>query len=64
MTDSARRILESFDRLSETEKQEAASVFHGVRCALDAPPLPDEDLESQADEIFCELDNSGGEYEA
>ena len=62
--DFAKRILESFDKLPETEKREVASAILRLALRFDTSPLSDEDLKSQVDELFCEFDNSGGEYEA
>jgi hypothetical protein len=64
MTDSAKSILESFDELSETDKREVARAILRRALRFDIPPLTDEDLLAQADELFRDLDSRGGEYEA
>jgi len=56
MTVSGKRILESFDELPETEKREVASAILRRALRFDTPPLTDEDLVAQADELFRELD--------
>ena len=56
MTASAKNILESFDELPETEKREVASAILRRALRLDTPPLTDEDLVAQADNLFRELD--------
>jgi hypothetical protein len=64
MTDSAKSILESFDELSETDKREVARAILRRALRFAVPPQTDEDLVAQADELFRDLDNCGGEYEA
>ena len=49
-------ILESFDELPEREKQEVASAILRRTLRFDLPPLTDDDLIAQADELFHELD--------
>ncbi|MGH7774556.1 MAG: hypothetical protein ACREQA_20210 [Candidatus Binatia bacterium] len=56
MTVSGKRILESFDELPETEKREVASAILRRALRFDTPPLTDEDLVAQADDLFRELD--------
>lgn len=56
MTASGKRILESFDELPETEKREVASAILRRALRFDTPPLTDEDLVAQADDLFRELD--------
>ena len=56
MTVSGKRILESFDELPETEKREVASAILRRALRFDTPPLTDEDLVAQTDELFRELD--------
>ena len=56
MTDSAKSILESFDELSETDKREVARAILRRALRFDIPPLTDEDLVAQADELFRDLD--------
>lgn len=56
MTASVKRILESFDELPETEKREVATAILRRALRFDTPPLTDEDLVAQADDLFRELD--------
>lgn len=56
MTVSGKRILESFDELPETEKREVASAILRRALRFDTPPLTDEDLVAQANDLFRELD--------
>ena len=51
MTDSAKSILESFDGLSETDKREVARTILRRALRFDIPPLTDDDLVAQADEL-------------
>jgi hypothetical protein len=56
MTAAVRQLLESFDALTETEKQEA--IAEVLRRATDLTPaaLSDEELVEAADELFLALD--------
>jgi hypothetical protein len=56
MTAGAKTILESFDELPEREKREVASAILRRALRFDLPPLTDDDLVAQADELFRELD--------
>jgi hypothetical protein len=56
MTAAAKTVLESFDELPEREKREVASAILRRTLRFDLPPLTDEDLVAQADELFRELD--------
>jgi hypothetical protein len=56
MTASVKRILESFDELPEPEKREVASAILRRTLRFDTPPLTEEDLVAEADELFRELD--------
>ena len=56
MTATAKTILESFDELPEREKREVASSILRRTLRFDLPPLTDEDLVAQTDELFRELD--------
>lgn len=56
MSGSVKKILQSFDELPESEKRELASAILRRTLRFDAPPLTDEDLLAQADELFRELD--------
>ncbi len=57
MSKSSKNILESFDELPDTEKREVASAILRRALRFDTPPLPDEDLVAQTDELFRELDS-------
>lgn len=56
MTASVKKILESFDELPETEKREVATAILRRALRFDTPPLTDEDLVAEADDLFRELD--------
>lgn len=56
MTASAKNILESFEKLTEAEKQEVASAILRRTLRFDLPQLTDEDLVAQADDLFRDLD--------
>jgi hypothetical protein len=56
MTASVNKILEFFDKLPETEKREVAAAILRRALQFDIPPLTDEDLVAQADDLFRELD--------
>ena len=57
MTNSAKDILDSFDDLPETEKREVARAILRRALRFDTPPLSEEDLVAQADELFRDLDS-------
>ena len=56
MTNSAKSILESFDELPDTDKREVARAILRRTLRLDLPPLTDNDLVNQAEDIFLDLD--------
>ena len=56
MAVTAKTILESFDELPEREKREVASAILRRTLRFDLPPLTDDDLVAQADELFRALD--------
>ena len=56
MATSSKSVLESFDELPEPEKREVASAILRRALRFDTPPLTDEDLVAQADELFRDLD--------
>jgi hypothetical protein len=56
MTNSAKAILESFDELPDTEKRDVVRAILQRALHLDSPPLSDEDLLAQAEDLFLELD--------
>ncbi len=56
MTRSVQDLLDTFDRLPEVEKREAASeILRRVR-GFTFAPLSDEELILSAEELFLELD--------
>jgi hypothetical protein len=56
MTSSAKAILDSFDELPDTEKRDVVRAILQRALRLDSPPLTDEELVAQAEDIFLELD--------
>ena len=56
MTDSAKSIIDSFDELPDTEKREVAQAILRRTLRFDIPPLTDDDLVMQAEELFLDLD--------
>jgi hypothetical protein len=56
MTPSVHQLLETFDKLPEREKHEAANeILRRVR-TYDFSPMSDEELILSAEELFLELD--------
>jgi len=56
MTTSVQHILHSFELLSEAEKWQLASEIILRTLEFDLPPLTDEELVLNAEEIFLALD--------
>jgi hypothetical protein len=56
MSNSAKSIIESFDELSEEEKREVARAILRRALRFDSPPLTDDDLVTQAEDLFLDLD--------
>ena len=56
MTTSSQNILDSFDQLPESEKQQVASEIIRRTVNLNLPALSDEELVLSAEELFLELD--------
>lgn len=56
MNESTKQILKSFDQLPESEKLQLAYEIIRRTVRLDLPPLTDEELILNAEEIFLELD--------
>ena len=56
MTRAVQRLLDSFDALTDAEKQAAATEVIRRSLRLAQPPLPDDALVAAADELFLELD--------
>lgn len=53
---TAKDVLESFDQLSEIEKQRVACEILRRTLTLDSPQLADDELVLNAAELFLELD--------
>ncbi|WP_299489441.1 hypothetical protein [Acaryochloris sp. IP29b_bin.137] len=56
-------ILNSFDSLPDTEQLEIAVEIMRRVINLDFPPLTDEDLVLNAEELFLALDHQEADYE-
>jgi hypothetical protein len=56
MSTASYHILESFDRLPESEQQQVAAEILRRTLKRDTPQLTDDDLVATAEEIFLELD--------
>ncbi|NEU75990.1 hypothetical protein PI95_026415 [Hassallia byssoidea VB512170] len=63
MTGSSQELLSTFDSLTESERLEIALEILKRVLHLDFPPLSDEDLVCNAEEIFLELDKQESDYE-
>lgn len=63
MTGSSQELLSTFDSLTESERLEIALEILKRVIQLDFPPLSDEDLVWNAEELFLELDNEESDYE-
>jgi hypothetical protein len=63
MTALAQEILNSFDRLPAPEQLEIAVEILRRLVNFDFPPLTDEDLVLNAEELFLALDHQEAEYE-
>jgi len=61
MSTSAQNLIESFDKLPESEKQEVASVILRRTINFDMPAFSDEELVLSAEELFLELDRREAE---
>jgi hypothetical protein len=53
---SAQQIIESFEGLSESEKQRVAYEILRRSIYVDVPPLTDEELVAAAEDVFLALD--------
>jgi hypothetical protein len=58
MNKAVQHLIQSFDLLSETEKQEVVTELLKRSQHLDIPSLTDEELCQSAEELFLELDRS------
>lgn len=56
MTAAAQQLVESFDHVPDSEKRSVASEILHRFVQLDLPPLSDDDLVMNAEEIFLEFD--------
>jgi hypothetical protein len=56
MTPIAQNILQSFKLLPEVDKREVAAEIFRLTLKFDYPPLTDDDLILNAEELFLELD--------
>ncbi len=63
MTALAQEILNNFDRLPDTEQLEIALEILRRIIHLDFPPLTDEDLTLNAEELFLTLNAQEPDYE-
>ncbi len=63
MTALAQEILKNFDRLPDTEQLEIALEILKRIINFDFPPLTDEDLTLNAEELFLALDQQEPDYE-
>jgi hypothetical protein len=56
MTTTAENLISIFDALPEPEKREVATVILHRTLEFDLPPLSDEELSLNAEQIFLALD--------
>jgi hypothetical protein len=56
MTPTAENIIKTFDKLPPTEQREVATEILRRTVEVQFPPLSDEELTLNAEEIFLELD--------
>ena len=56
MTLSAQQIIDSFERLPESEKQKVMVEILWRSIHLEIPPLTDEELVAAAEDLFLALD--------
>jgi hypothetical protein len=61
MSTSTQHLLDSFDELTEAEKQEVAAEILRRTMNLDIPSLSDDELILSAEELFLELDRREAE---
>jgi len=61
MTTAVQNILHSYETLPELEKRELAYEILRRSSKLDFPPLSDEELVLNAEELFLELDQREAE---
>lgn len=58
MTDTAKRLLDTFDSLPEPERQEVAREILRRTALAEHPSLEDAELLALADEVFLALDHA------
>lgn len=63
MTAVVQELLNTFDQLTDSERMEFASEILKRVIHLDFPPLSDEDLVLNAEELFLELDRQESAHE-
>lgn len=63
MTTSVKEFLSTFDRLPESERLDVAVEILRRVVQFEFPPLSEEDLILNAEEIFLELDRQETDYE-
>lgn len=63
MTALVRELLNIFDRLTDSERLDLVLEILKRTVDLDFPPLSDEDLVLNAEELFLELDKQEALYE-
>lgn len=63
MTTVVQELLNTFDRLTDSERLELVSELLKRVIHLDFPPLSDEDLVLNAEGLFLELDQQESAYE-
>lgn len=64
MTAFTQEILNTFDQLPNTEQLEVAVEILRRLLNFDFPPLTDEDLSLNAEELFLALDQQEADYES
>jgi hypothetical protein len=64
MTPIVQSFLTTFDRLTDSEQLDLASEILKRTAYLDFPPLSDDDLVLNAEEIFLQLDEYESAYES
>lgn len=63
MTSTVEELLNTFNRLTDSEQLEFALAILKRVIHLDFPPLSDEDLVLNAENLFLELDKQESAYE-
>lgn len=63
MTALVQELLDTFDRLTDSERLDLVLEILKRTVYLDFPPLSDEDLVLNAEELFLELDEQEALYE-